>query len=514
MSPLEDEEQHSVLLEKYNQEATTSSSSSSPSPGREKMHGFELQYPKIPGRFQDIYVGISASRLTSILSALAPSFLQPPQEGTPKPRLHPTSYLDGLRGVAAFIVWIHHVTNIYFPILTYGYNSGPNTTHFFQLPFLRIIYSGRGMVTVFFVISGYVLSYKSLKQIRKKEFAQLLDTLASAAFRRWLRLFLPLALATFLCMLVFWLGWYIESPTMPKLQASFAGQLWDWWQHFIWLSNPTMSIGGNDVYYEPYGSQLWTIPREMRGSLAIYLTLLGVAKTGQAVRLTIFSGLIWYYFWIGQWDLGLFLSGMILADVQLMTEEPAWGTAMFSLSRFVPGWALRHKLKLQHGTTILMTLVAIHFLCFPDEAANKTPGYGYLHAYTPAAYRNVNLTQRYWLCIGAILLVTAICFSPAVGFFNPTPLLQKPFLIYFSQYLANISYALYVTHMLILSTVGIRIFNFWKGKTQTEFVFGCIEGILVDFFLCFWLADLFWRGVDAKSVQVAKWVAEKCFVKA
>lgn len=29
----------------------------------------------------------------------------------------------------------------------------------------------------------------------------------------------------------------------------------------------------------------------------------------------------------------------------------------------------------------------------------------------------------------------------------------------------------------------------------------------------FWVADLFWRGVDVRSVSFAKWVGEKCFVR-
>lgn len=29
----------------------------------------------------------------------------------------------------------------------------------------------------------------------------------------------------------------------------------------------------------------------------------------------------------------------------------------------------------------------------------------------------------------------------------------------------------------------------------------------------FWVSDLFWRGVDVKSVAFARWIGEKCFIK-
>jgi peptidoglycan/LPS O-acetylase OafA/YrhL len=478
----------------------------------DKILGFKLRNSEISAPLRTFYVDMSGSRWSGVLSALTPSFLRTSREGAAKPRLHPTSYLDGLRGVAGFFVWIHHFILFWFPSLSHGYNSGPNTTSIFQLPFRRIVYSGRGMVTIFFVISGYVLSYKSLKQIRKRDFAPLLDTLASATFRRAMRLFLPIAAATMLTMVAHRLGWYIGAPTMPVSQPTFWGQLWDWWQNFIALSNPTQGIDGNAVYADPYGFQLWTIPREFRGSIFTYVTLLGAAKLHQPARLVLLSGFTWYLFWITQWDLGLFLCGTILADIHFMTKEPEWGSVKMSLSKFVPRGILQHKNLLQHALTIVATLVAIHFLTFPDEGSTTSPGYRHMIANTPAQYGGFNLTQRFWLCVGAVLFVAALVFSPLISASDPTPMLQKVFILPFTQYLGNISYALYISHHLCLFTVGIRILNFWKDKTTTDYAFGFIEAIFVNTFMCFWVADLFWRGVDAKSVQVAKWVADKCFI--
>ena len=69
------------------------------------------------------------------------------------------------------------------------------------------------MVVIFFVISGYVLSYRSLKLARQGKQVELLDSLASSVFRRWLRLHLPVAAS---CLLAFIFARLDLWNRMPK----------------------------------------------------------------------------------------------------------------------------------------------------------------------------------------------------------------------------------------------------------------------------------------------------------
>src|ERR1700760_339690 len=99
------------------------------------------------------------------------------------------------------------------------------------------------MVAIFFVISGYVLSYRSLKLAREGKPIQLLDSLASSVFRRWLRLHLPVLDSTFTAFLLtrysLWsdmpYGWehsatgsYTASKPMalPVPSGTFMMQFW------------------------------------------------------------------------------------------------------------------------------------------------------------------------------------------------------------------------------------------------------------------------------------------------
>jgi hypothetical protein len=103
--------------------------------------------------------------LSPLIHTLKPSFLHQPlptHNSRPPRALHSASYLDGLRGVAALIVFIDHFTIHCFENMKFGYGSSPENNHSIQLPILKLVYSGRASVGVFFVVIGFVLSYKPL----------------------------------------------------------------------------------------------------------------------------------------------------------------------------------------------------------------------------------------------------------------------------------------------------------------------------------------------------------------
>lgn len=139
--------------------------------------------------------------LVPMLLGLVPSFFR----ARTKPRkLYPTSYLDGLRGVAALFVVFHHYAINFTASSFDGWHTGEPGSHdwFFLFPLVRVIHSGRFMVIIFFIISGYVLSLQGLKLARSGDKEKLLDSLTSSVFRRWIRLHVPVIASTFLAFLL------------------------------------------------------------------------------------------------------------------------------------------------------------------------------------------------------------------------------------------------------------------------------------------------------------------------
>ncbi len=76
------------------------------------------------------------------------------------------TYLDGLRGIAAINVMIMHFFIVLAPAMIYS-NRMPshfgNLEQFFSNTPLGLIGAGNFSVCIFFVLSGYVLTYKYFK---------------------------------------------------------------------------------------------------------------------------------------------------------------------------------------------------------------------------------------------------------------------------------------------------------------------------------------------------------------
>jgi len=167
--------------------------------------------------------------LKTWLRHLLPSFIADLLYPKHKPtwKLHPTSYLDGLRGIASVLVFFCHYTENNFGELTRTYGINENIpSGLIQLPYFRVLFSGRPMVHIFFVISGFVLSYKPIKSIHARDMDKCFSTLSSSTFRRAFRLFGPCVVSTFIIMCLAKMGWHkVKYPTWGEQFAD--------WRHTI-----------------------------------------------------------------------------------------------------------------------------------------------------------------------------------------------------------------------------------------------------------------------------------------
>lgn len=184
--------------------------------------------------------------LLRFLVFLVPSFLQGrhAREQLCPTKLSPTAYLDGIRGLAALFVFFCHYFYQAFTIAE-GWGCGETNYHILKLPFLRLWYQGPPAVCVFFVISGYALSYRLLKLARNRSYTDFSTAISSLVFRRAIRLYLPTAISTFMIVGLLRLGAYewtrefaldrtymknIVEPHPERMESAYA-QYRDWAIH-------------------------------------------------------------------------------------------------------------------------------------------------------------------------------------------------------------------------------------------------------------------------------------------
>jgi peptidoglycan/LPS O-acetylase OafA/YrhL len=462
------------------------------------------------------------NKLFQFLFFLLPSFIQRrlrPSQFKPQ-RLYPTSYLDGLRGVASLLVCFCHYMegNLGWYTKSYGVdyqaiNGDDDTIHSspLQLPFLRVLYSGRPMVHIFFVISGFVLSYKPLKQIRARNHTALQATLSSSVFRRGLRLFLPTTASTFMVLILIQTGW-MGSP-MP-----FWAQVWDW-LHAVWKI--TFSWNWDVTQFLPYDTHLWTIPIEMSMSMLLFITIMGLSRCKTILRLSFLFGIMIYCLKCKHWAAFEFLGGMFIAEVGLIQD--AWKeqaakthteSSPFETSAKPTITIFGMELSRERLSSIFWManfIFAMWIAGWPNAGVEHTPGLRHFLPITPDPFFSTggDWVAFPWFALGAIQVVFAC---------QQVPFLQRVFTTGFARYLANISYALYLMHGPMLDVFAGRwmphVWNFVGGSDgMWKRLFAFFGGTIVLGIPIIFAADLFWRAVDIPCVEFARWLEQKCIVK-
>ncbi|KAK6212196.1 acyltransferase [Colletotrichum tabaci] len=457
------------------------------------------------------------ARLLALLFFLLPSFVQRrlrPNDFKHR-RIYPTSWLDGLRGVASLIVFFCHFTEkhaAWFTARAYGIpDENDNVASSpLQLPFVRVIYSGRPMVHIFFVISGFVLSLKSLKQARKRDYDGLHRTLSSSVFRRGFRLFLPTTASTFIIMVMIRLGW-TGSP-LPTLWE----QLVDW-KNAVWRI--TFSWQWDITQILPYDVHLWTIPIEFSNSLLLFIVLTGLSRMKTYLRLASVLAIMVYCLKCGHWAAFEFLGGMGLAEIGLIQE--ARHERVTSAIQDKEASDMEASVAPDSTSTSMVTRLFKAFLVgnlifalfvagWPNQKADITPGMSPLWHNTMEPFFTMggDLVSFPWYALGAMQIVTAL---------QQIKMLQNIFVTPLAQYLADISYALYLVHGPVLDVFSHRWMPVaWSlvGGSNEAGVLGrvvaWVVGVVALLVPVVWASDVFWRTIDVKSVELAHWIEARC----
>ncbi|KAJ5142818.1 Acyltransferase 3 [Penicillium bovifimosum] len=504
----------------------SASSSEFRSSGAKRWNGFSQFHPSnilahpegLAPMSQEDWLAYSEDTWQRLIVALTPSFLQQGSASSQPTKLHAIAALDGLRGWACLLVFNFHFLFTYTWKVAIGWGFAGENFGIHQLPILHMLISGHIMVAIFFVLSGYVLSYKPLKTIRSRSFDQTFTALASGTFRRAFRLYIP-AIAGILCVFVaVRLGLYSYSHKVikeghtilgtneqhPHVYRSLSKQSDDLWVTLATLLNPFDYA----LYYNYYNPHLWTIPLEFRSSLILFVVIMGTSRLKSPVRMAVVSGLIWFCMRYGRWEIPLFLFGMLMAEVDLINGvwEPSTRPPVEDDKTTIHFSPSKTTIRISRRKLwISLFFVGLYFGSCPNIGFKWTPLYRWLWHITPYTYPE---PHRFAQTIGAVLIVFAI---------NHSPDIQKLFTNPLSQYLGKISFAFYVVHGPILHCLGYSImpsiWNLTGKETNFQYCLGFLIGWLICLPVAIWLGDVFWRAVDIPSVKFARALEDRLVSK-
>ncbi|KAI6247852.1 O-acetyltransferase PaAT-1 [Erysiphe necator] len=468
-----------------------------------------------------LYPGSWKKASLRIFQWILPSFIQCQLfSSTSKPqKLHQTSYLDGLRGVASFIVFMGHYTeeNIGWFCEPYGLYEDGAASSPLQLPFVRVLYSARPMVHIFFVISGLVLAYKPLTYIHSQQLLALENCLSSSIFRRAIRLFLPSFIALIFTALA------VGSNLSDSRYSYFDG---NFFYHFFnalnvcWkLMGASWAIDLLDNGHPEYNPALWSIPVEFSQSLILFITILGLSRCTSIVRLGLHSFILWYCLRSGHLFTAEFLGGSLIAEfiliqdysLSILQEGPLLDTISSVQTEDLFGKKTSYRFKIKqnliHLFWIMNIVCGLFIASWTNEHFDEVWGISFLSRNTPEPY-DIRNGAKFWFCIGALQIVIAC---------TQLSWLKNILNMAIPQYLGSISFPLYLTHNLclrILEPIFIPIFEKVIGKTSFwERHLFWIAGLLIYFPVIIMISDLFWRMVDIPSVKFAHWLESKSVAK-
>jgi peptidoglycan/LPS O-acetylase OafA/YrhL len=380
-------------------------------------------------------------------------------------------YLEGVRGFAAFLVIIFHFFMVFYPAMLTG--KAKDMHHPVELLLAQtpafILYSGTFFVAIFFVLSGFVLSYAYLLKQKK-------EILISSALRRYIRLGFPVVFTTLIYCILMSLG-YLSQENGNALagitHSKFIKDIYNYEPSFLVFLKDILYNCFFVLYTYKYNYALWTMAFEFIGSLLLYAFFLtfGVSKLRWAGYL-LYIGLISLVFKAPQ--LTAFVFGMVLCDLYVHGYMKILSRPLIKVIALVVG----------------IYLAGYNINLDPSQVQNT------VYSWLLLTMRNSgNLFFQGWfiVIVGATLLLAVIINDET---------LRRIFGGWLGRFLGKVSFSLYLIHYSILLTFSTALFSSFKASMGYDGAF--LLSLLASIPLILLCAYILYQYVDRASHLLGK----------
>ncbi len=360
--------------------------------------------------------------------------------------------LEGLRGIAALIVVLFHFIVSYFPVLVLPNSDYPNKLiEYIAKSPLNVFFNGLFSVSIFFVLSGFVLSYKFFK-------TEEVESIISTAFKRYIRLVIPVAFSILLI--------YLLMKINPEN-----------------ISSTIKDTGIFDVLYEgfigcfltpsnKYSPVVWTMYYELSGSFLVF----GFCLIFYAKRNRIFGYIFLMIFFWGTHYFSFF-AGILLSDLYVL-----YGNYIKS-----------------NIIKVVLLLIALFLGSYPtlfDQKTISTTIYSFMY---------FNSTKEIFIIyhsLGATLLLMVLMNSDKMNKLFSSKLLVS---------LGKISFSMYLIHMIVLTYFTKLFIIYIRNEYIHSPIISRVVAYILSLLLIFVFSFLMTKYIDRPGLKLANIIYDKMF---
>ncbi|WP_180127188.1 MULTISPECIES: acyltransferase [unclassified Acinetobacter] len=367
---------------------------------------------------------------------------------------------ESIRGLACLAVVFSHLVLTFAPLLHNNIQTDLQKmsnveSAIYHSPF-NFWYSGSAAVFIFFVLSGYILSYAILSKsdIKKK--------LISMSLKRFPRLAIPALVS---CVLA-WIVTSFIDVNMSNISRWMATYGQDPFTFFDALYQGT--IGAFIFGSVPLNGVLWTMQIELFGSFILFFLL--------------------YLYNINK-KLFFIFSAILPIPTIIISSQFCFGIYSFIIGIYL----FLYGNKLSKHLTIPALIIGLYFA----GVHNFSHSYNFfIDILGSKSYTLLNI-------IAGPLIVFGVLMNTKIS----NALDKKPLI-----YLGKLSFSIYLLHLVIIYSIGIPTFNFLLTTNVSEFSNIILSSTLI-IFLTLIFSHFYSEYIDALSIKVGNKIESFVFKK-
>jgi peptidoglycan/LPS O-acetylase OafA/YrhL len=341
------------------------------------------------------------------------------------------NWIDGLRGVASFMVVCGHLCTAFVPWIHSPAADAKTAPRLMQLPFLRLCVGGRSAVALFFLITGYVNSIGPIARSRAGNTEAAFTGIARSALARSGRLVLPTVIAT----MISWLLANTNAYHMTKhVDSTWIRQGWHRQEPTIWQAFKTLYRAELETWtagWNDYDGTQWTLHLFLEGSMLVYGTMLATILVTPKARTLIYAALYFYFWQAGESVIESAIKGMNIVVGMFVAElhNRYKDNATSTLPTPVPA---------------LLIILGLFMAGFPQQNSENAGWSRVMESIMRSMTSKDTDIRRYWDSIGASTVLIGIFFSR-----NARRVLTSPVF----NFLGRVSFPVYLLHNTLIKSV-------------------------------------------------------------